>query len=63
MNNNSLKIFDSNKYLFDEIEDIVVPLSFEILKLKKNLSYYWRIPEKFEENDYLINRELWIRKF
>jgi ATP-dependent Lon protease len=63
--NNSLKIFDSSvNNLLDEIENIAVPLSFEIFEVKKkNLSYYWRIPEKFEENDYFHQiRELWIRK-
>ena len=38
MNNNSLKIFDSNvNNLLDEIEDIVVPLSFEIFEVKKRI--------------------------
>jgi endopeptidase La len=63
--NNSLKIFDSSvNNLLNEIEDIAVPLSFEIFEVKKkNVSYYWRIPEKFEENDYFHQiRELWLRK-
>lgn len=63
--NNSLKLYDSKvNSLIEEIEDIVIPLSFEIFEVnKKKLSYYWRKPEKFEENDYFHQiRELWIKK-
>jgi endopeptidase La len=64
--NNNVKLFDSSvKNLINELEDIVIPLSYETfdVKKKKNILYYWRIPEKFDDNDYFEQiRELWIKK-
>lgn len=48
--------------LLNELEDIVVPLSYEFYQVKNNKNYYWRVPNKFNEYDLLeLTREMWIK--
>ena len=48
--------------LLSEIETIFTPISIDIFDVKKDDEYYWRIPQKFSDNDLLhLTRELWIK--
>jgi endopeptidase La len=74
--NSVLKILDINKIniklfshelinLLKELDDIFIPITFKIysVDVNKNLEYYWRSPNIFNENDILqITRELWIKR-
>jgi ATP-dependent Lon protease len=49
--------------LIDELNDIVIPLSYNTFNVSKEEKlYYWRVPKKFKENDILEKtRELWLK--
>ncbi len=48
--------------LINELDDIVIPLSYNIYDTTSNELYYWRIPNKFDESDILNKkRELWVK--
>ena len=49
--------------LIEEINDLTIPISFNIFEvINTSQEYYWRIPKKFNEFDYLEKvRELWIK--
>ena len=59
-----LKFLPENvKELINEIDDIVIPLSYNIFEVnKEDKSFYWRMPKSFDNNDLLERkRELWIK--
>ncbi len=49
--------------LINEINNIVIPISYNIFNVSNNTSdYYWKIPTKYEQLDILCKkRELWIK--
>ena len=49
--------------LLNEINDIVIPISYNIYKINNiNFDYYWKIPTKYDTSDMLCKkRELWIK--
>ena len=45
-----------------ELNNIFIPISFDIFDVEKTESFYWRKPKHFDENDLLQEtRELWIK--
>jgi len=49
------------KYL-NELNDIFIPISFNIFEVNKEELFYWRIPKTFDDNDVILQtRELWIK--
>ena len=48
--------------LINEINEIVIPLSYSIINHNSSNDYFWKIPTKFDTNDILHKkRELWIK--
>ena len=49
--------------LLKELDDIVVPISYNVISSKMiDAPYYWKIPNKFQTDDILCKkRELWIK--
>jgi len=49
--------------IINEVNDIVIPLSYNIFEVSNETkTYYWRVPKTFEETDLLQRkRELWIK--
>jgi endopeptidase La len=49
--------------LINELNDIVIPISYNIFNISNiNSNYYWKIPTKYEPLDILYKRrELWIK--
>lgn len=46
----------------NEINNIVIPLSYNFFEVEREDEFYWRIPTKFDDTDYLgKTRELWIK--
>jgi ATP-dependent Lon protease len=65
---NMLELITNNKlpqntiYLLNEINDIVIPISYDIFSVSNDNEYYWRIPNNYTEEDLLQKtRELWIK--
>jgi endopeptidase La len=61
---NEINMIDSNILsLINELEEVVVPLSFDIFeKTNTSKKYYWKIPKIFTDYDFLEKtRELWIK--
>lgn len=53
----------NNIDILKEIDDIVIPISYNVVSSKMiDAPYYWKIPNKFHSDDILCKkRELWIR--
>ncbi len=46
----------------NELNDIIIPVGYNINNISINRSYYWKIPSKFDNYDILNKkRELWIK--
>jgi endopeptidase La len=60
---NEYNTFDiETKELIEELDLCVTCLSYDFFEVKKNENFYWRIPEKYNNNDFLeLTRELWIK--
>lgn len=63
INLNNIKFNKDILKLIDEINDIIIPISYNTYNVSnENNLYYWRIPSTYNQNDLLEKeRELWIK--
>lgn len=63
INLNNIKFNKEVLKLIDEINDIIIPISYNTYNVSnENNFYYWRIPSTYNQNDLLEKeRELWIK--